>query len=105
MSLRAQAFRLNVAVAIFEIFMLSPGLALRRLVRAALECHLRRDLAHGQDRNCLLLFGYGMMARRVHAHIKLCRYLKRPDFSEACRIDRASFLLITRCEFKSATAS
>lgn len=79
-------------------------LLLTLLFRASSKFHLRRNLTHRHDRNRVLLLNR-LLARRVHAHLKLSGDLEGSDFTEACRVHSTALLLITGGKFESAATS
>ena len=103
MCLRAQPFRLNVTVAIFQILLL--GLLARAFVGAAMKSHFGCGAFHGHYLERLWLVARGSLPWRVHAHLELCGDLEWPDFTDAGRVHLTTLLLITRCKFKSTTTS
>jgi len=97
--LGTQPFRLYVALSRFKIRL--PALLIRTLMRHHFESHL----SHRQNRERILLFNDGALTGRVHPHFEFGRDLERPDFAEASRVIRASFLLIARSKFKSTATA
>ncbi len=101
--LRAQPFRLNVTVAIFQILLVC--LFAMTFIRAAMQSHFGCWPFHRHNLEGFWLVAGWSLARRVHAHLELGGDLERPDFTNASRVHLSSLLLITRCQFESTSTS